>query len=52
MRRTKDRATANAQIQESLRVSGCAQLGKNIKADGSAGITETVNSQATVNNNG
>jgi len=49
---TKDRATANVQVQESLRVSGGAQLGKNIKADGSAGITETVNSQATVNNNG
>jgi hypothetical protein len=52
VRGTKDGATANAQVQESVRVSGGAQLGKNIKVDGSAGATETVNARATVNKNG
>ena len=52
MRGTKDGATSNAQVQDSQRVSGGVQLGKNIKADGSAGMTQTINAQATVNKNG
>ena len=52
VRGTKDGATANAQVQDSQRLSGSAQLGKNFKADGSAGMTQTVNAQATVNKNG
>ena len=52
LRATKDGATANAQVQDSQRVSGGVELGKNIKADGSAGMTQTANAQATVNKNG
>jgi len=39
-------------VQDSQRVSGGVELGKNIKADGSAGMTQTANAQATVNKNG
>jgi len=42
VRGTKDGATSNAQVQDSQRVSGGFQLGKNIKADGSAGMTQTI----------
>ncbi len=42
VRGTKDGATSNAQVQDSQRVSGGVQLGKNIKADGSAGMTQTI----------
>ena len=49
---TKNGVTANAQFQDSQRVSGGVQIGKNLKVDGSAGRTETANARATINKNG
>jgi hypothetical protein len=51
VRITKNGVKANAQIKDSHRYSGSAQIG-NIKAEGSAGRTQTANAQATINKNG
>ena len=48
---TKNGIQANAQVQDSHRYSGSAQIG-NMKAEGSFGRTQTVNAQATINKNG
>ena len=48
----KDRTTSSGQLLDSNRLEGSIQLGKNVRADVSAGITQTINSQATVNQNG